>query len=64
MNETQRAEWETQIRIMATKLRQARLLLQMPVEYDFHYAEAADLLSFVAIDAKGVSDRIRIFVPG
>ena len=61
MNEHQLAEWETQIRIMSAKLKQARLLLHMREHVDLSCQEAADILRFLAADAKLISDTINIY---
>lgn len=61
MNEHQLAEWETQIRIMSAKLKQARLLLQTRENVDLSCREAADILMFLATDAKLISDTMKIY---
>ena len=61
MNEHQLAEWETQIRIMSAKLKQARLLLQTREDVDLSCREAADILRCLATDAKMISDAMQIY---
>ena len=46
---------------MSAKLKQARLLLQTRENVDLSCREAADILMFLATDAKLISDTMKIY---